>query len=1202
MLPMGHTNAIVASSFSPDNKRILTASYDNTAKLWDANTGVLLANFRHNDMLFGATFSPEGDKIITFSNDKTAKIWDVNSGSLIRLIDDVTLASFTHDGKKIITLSLDSTLKIWDAKSYKPLFDNLKLLATANSIDISQDNQRVVIATNDGSPQVWDIRTGHLIVTLKGHRNRCFSAVFSKDGNKIVSTSWDSTIKIWDAYTGKNLFTLKGHNKEVDRATFNMDGSKIISASHDNTAKIWDAHSGALLINLLVNDHSLSQNSFFSPNGALAVTTSDDGLKIWNAVSGKLITKVEGYTGYTDNIATCSFSTDGKKLITGDDIWDVKSGKLIFHLMGHTRALDNIFISLDKSKLIVESGDTTSKVWDISTLRFIGNSNKYLNPSYTSPDGKKILNTLGSTGDVEVWDLVKEKKILTLKGHTNWLNATHFSNDGKKIITTSWDRTAKVWDANSGNLLLDLKGHNDNVNSISYSNDSKYLLTSSDDKTAKIWDAYTGLLLLDLKGHNKMVHRAAFNNDGSKIVTASLDSSAKIWDAKTGQLLFTLKGHTGDVRSAVFDSAGRQVLTRSSDLTLKLWDANTGQLLHNLQGHTNDINNAFYSPDGKFIYSVSDDNTTRLWDANTGEFLSAFFAVDSSEFLVIDKNNRYDGSPAARKLLYFTCGTEVIELDQVKDQLWVPNLAERIMKGETINAKTLDELNICGLTPEVEDVTNQADEYHFKINPRLGGLGETVLNVNGIEAKRYKPEQLEKNGGLYELRIRKEALNNFFISGQENVVAVKAYTSDNAIASRGIKINEDKSKEVTTSPNLYAVMVGVSDYKGDEMDLKYAAKDATEISSAVANAAKKLLNTDGKEHVFMYNLTTAKDHYQLPEKNSIKKVLEDIGKKSTANDILMIFFAGHGVMQGEQKQFYFLTADASKTSATEAIADVGISTTELTEWMKPQNIKAQKRILIFDACNSGQAIKDFVKMGNGDQNYLAARNDDNAQQIKAIDKLNEKSGLFILSASSSNQSAYEMGRYAQGLLTYSLLKAIKQQPDILEAGKYLDVSRWFSAAEKTVSELAKESGARQEPQIVSNTNFNIGIVDAEVMAKIILPTEKPLFAASNFQNSEEAADGDNLEISKFINLQLNEIASRGVECKIVYVTATNSPDAYSLNGRYDVKGNDVTIRVSIKKSNETKYRFEEKGTKDELKELASVIVTKSAAWAAANSQ
>src|SRR5450432_4585809 len=103
-------------------------------------------------------------------------------------------------------------------------------------------------------------------------------------------------------------------------------------------------------------------------------------------------------------------------------------------------------------------------------------------------------------------------------------------------------------------------------------------------------------------------------------------------------------------------------------------------------------------------------------------------------------------------------------------------------------------------------------------------------------------------------------------------------------------------------------MVGVSDYKGDELDLQYAAIDATDVSTTLAAAARKLLNYDGKEHVFMYNLTTAKDHYQLPEKNSIKKILEEIGKKAMANDILLIFFAGHGVMEGTKKQFYFLTA------------------------------------------------------------------------------------------------------------------------------------------------------------------------------------------------------------------------------------------------------------------------------------------------------
>src|SRR5207244_1949613 len=158
---------------------------------------------------------------------------------------------------------------------------------------------------------------------------------------------------------------------------------------------------------------------------------------------------------------------------------------------------------------------------------------------------------------------------------------------------------------------------------------------------------------------------------------------------------------------------------------------------------------------------------------------------------------------------------------------------------------------------------------------------------------------------------KKEELSSLFMTGQENPVTVKAYTADNVISSRGIRINEDKTRQSITPPNLFAVIVGISDYKGDELDLKYAAKDATDISNAVFNVAKKLLNADGSEHVFMYNLTTSKEHYTLPEKKSIKKILEEIGKKATANDILLIFFAGHGVVEGDKKQFYFLTSDAS---------------------------------------------------------------------------------------------------------------------------------------------------------------------------------------------------------------------------------------------------------------------------------------------------
>ena len=82
--------AVNDAAFSPDGARILTASADNTAKLWDAASGKLIASFAHQDEVNDAAFSPDGARILTASGDKTAKLWDAASGKLI--------ASFAHQG------------------------------------------------------------------------------------------------------------------------------------------------------------------------------------------------------------------------------------------------------------------------------------------------------------------------------------------------------------------------------------------------------------------------------------------------------------------------------------------------------------------------------------------------------------------------------------------------------------------------------------------------------------------------------------------------------------------------------------------------------------------------------------------------------------------------------------------------------------------------------------------------------------------------------------------------------------------------------------------------------------------------------------------------------------------------------------------------------------------------------------------------
>ena len=275
--------------------------------------------------------------------------------------------------------------------------------------------------------------------------------------------------------------------------------------------------------------------------------------------------------------------------------------------------------------------------------------------------------------------------------------------------------------------------------------------------------------------------------------------------------------------------------------------------------------------------------------------------------------------------------------------------------------------------------------------------------------------------------------------------------------------------------------------------------------------------------------------------------------------------------------------------------DVGISTEEISEWIKPQVMKAQKRILIFDACNSGQVIKEMISIGQKGQNYLASRSDEKGKQVKAIEKLNERSGMFILSASASDQKAYEMGKYNQGTLTYSLLRAIKEEPDILEDRKYLNVSRWFNAAEKSVGELARETGASPQPQVVSTTNFNIGVVDEDVRDKIVLPFKKPMLTRSEFRNTDLRLD--NLKLRAIVDKELDEISGHSSSASIMYSPEYDGANIYAISGDYTVTGNLVAVSVMLTKGGtDVKTKFEVNGTVNQPEIMAKSIVDTVREW------
>jgi WD40 repeat protein len=238
-----------------------------------------------------------------------------------------------------------------------------------------------------------------------------------------------------------------------------------------------------------------------------------------------------------------------------------------------------------------------------------------------SPDGTRIV-TASYDKTARIWDARTGAPLAVLSGHADAVHSAAYSPDGSRIVTASFDKTARIWDARSGAPLAVLSGHGNNVNSAAYSPDGSRIITASFDKTVRIWDARSGAQLAVLFGHGDIASSAAYSPDGSRIVTASADNTARIWDAHSGAQLRLLSGHGDNVRSAAYSPDGSRIVTASDDKTARIWDARTGAPLAVLSNHGSAVRSAAYSPDGSRIVTASADNTARIWDAQTGTRLA----------------------------------------------------------------------------------------------------------------------------------------------------------------------------------------------------------------------------------------------------------------------------------------------------------------------------------------------------------------------------------------------------------------------------------------------------------------------------------------------------------------------------------------------------------------------------------------------------
>jgi len=169
---------ILAVAFSRDGTRIVSGSYDNSVRVWDASTGAELNTLKgHTNSVNSVAFSRDSTRIVSGSDDESVRVWDVSTGVELNMLKGhtgwVNSVAFSRDGTRIVSGSDDESVRVWDVSTGAEL--NM-LKGLVNSVAFSRDRTRVTSSLDEPvgpptigyKPFVWALAETNWIISSQG--------------------------------------------------------------------------------------------------------------------------------------------------------------------------------------------------------------------------------------------------------------------------------------------------------------------------------------------------------------------------------------------------------------------------------------------------------------------------------------------------------------------------------------------------------------------------------------------------------------------------------------------------------------------------------------------------------------------------------------------------------------------------------------------------------------------------------------------------------------------------------------------------------------------------------------------------------------------------------------------------------------------------------------------------------------------------
>ena len=1080
MLPIGHTAHISSIQLSREQEFLVTGSNDNTIKVWDAKTGAMRLNIRMKGQVGAASLSHNENWIVGAASEDSVRIFDRRTGKL-RLAKKLSWGSggavFSKNDSSILAFGV-SGAQLFDAFSGKTMLTIPAPHGNMITAAFSPDEKLILTCGTHGGVELWDVKTKKMHQRLQGAMAYVNAAIFSNDGTKVAVAN-DTALTIWNTATGKLHLSLKHPGDAVRMVAVSPDDKYILSANWRNETIVWELASGRQVRKLA---HSADLIAI-SPDGKTVALGGgdDDGVAVFDMATGKKISHVYP----RESLSQLIFSNTGKSFVTGTimghlDAFDAANGYQVLTFNGHVHANWTSRFSPDGNTLLTCPYDGSLKLWD----RKKGELKKTIwnirgGPAF-SPDGTRLIASCWDS-TARIIDMASGETLMTMNGHKSLMIDASFNNDGSMAITQDFNGVVQIWDLVNRKSTLRIAAGPE-VRRVAFNPDgTQFYLFYFHGKSIAVRSTKTGEVLYTVPVDNCQIDHFEFTLNGKYYYT-STGCSSFVGDALTGKILYTKsQGYAG--REGRLDPAGERLLLVNSH-NIELWDWRKDILIAKEEHTGEKLEKAYYSPDGKTLVVVSDDGymqvreagtlrlittldgheggvhtvdfhsgenllvscgadfTSKLWDLKTGNLVYTFFALGNEEYLTLLPSHYYRSTPTASRMLYYTSkDQDWISFEQLDLKYNRPDLVLkaagsankqlittfyeaylRRLRRQGFDSLTLQrklaapEFNFVNgkeyiatkqypskvsLRIKVEDMHLPLDRFNIWINE------VPLWHNNGISLKHLK-------SGILDTTV------TVTLSEGINLVEGTAMNTEGLESLRkSVVITKLANEQRTKARKLYFVGVAIERFADSGNNLLWSVKDIR----ALAAAFKQKY---GSQHIVIDTL--------FNEKVSQAAILQLKKKLLNAdiNDVVVVAYSGHGLLS-KDFDYYFPTYHVDFSMPESG----GIPYDSLEALVN--NIPPRQKLMIIDACHSGEVDKEDMKMGEeGAIAYLpeSYQTKGGVMAPQTVFELMQEifpavgrhSGTTILSASRGTQTANEWDEIKHSIFTYSILELLQQQP------------------------------------------------------------------------------------------------------------------------------------------------------------------------------